>query len=374
MELLNATGMQAGYTMGLEPDGRERLVVVIKGAFSFPLKENAELSLAPEQIPLVMADEYEGEPGLSAVCYESDFACFKPRCDVLLNGQAYAPNGREVSRLTVSMAVGSWIKSFDVVGDRWWLKGSSSMVSTTPQVFTTKPISYAAAFGGTDADPSNPENTEAYPQNPIGMGYYPFATEKSLQGKRLPDTEESGKPITSHIGPFNPMAFGPVGRNFSSRYKHAGTYDQNWIDNVFPFLPGDFNPLYFQAAPADQQIDHPRGGEMVHLVNLSKTGPISFKLPAITVPVEFSTKKLERTTQNAVMDTILIEPDLGRVLLTWRASTPLKKNMLEIVQIAVGRMSPGWYRAREMGKTHYPSLAHLEQEKRSQASESEGGY
>jgi len=31
MDLLNATKMQAGYTMGMKPDGRELLVVVVKG-------------------------------------------------------------------------------------------------------------------------------------------------------------------------------------------------------------------------------------------------------------------------------------------------------------------------------------------------------
>ena len=36
MELINATGMQAGYTMGMQPDGRELLVVVVKGTFTIP--------------------------------------------------------------------------------------------------------------------------------------------------------------------------------------------------------------------------------------------------------------------------------------------------------------------------------------------------
>jgi hypothetical protein len=36
MELINATRMTAGYNMGLEPSGRESLVVVIKGTFRFP--------------------------------------------------------------------------------------------------------------------------------------------------------------------------------------------------------------------------------------------------------------------------------------------------------------------------------------------------
>ena len=36
MELINATRMLAGYTMGMEPSGRELLVVVIKGTFVLP--------------------------------------------------------------------------------------------------------------------------------------------------------------------------------------------------------------------------------------------------------------------------------------------------------------------------------------------------
>ncbi len=43
------------------------------------------------------------------------------------------------------------------------------------------------------------------------------------------------------------MALGPVGRGWEPRYKLAGTYDQNWIDNVFPFLPSDFEDAYFQS-------------------------------------------------------------------------------------------------------------------------------
>jgi len=36
LELINATRMVAGYTMGIEPSGRELLVVVIKGTFHLP--------------------------------------------------------------------------------------------------------------------------------------------------------------------------------------------------------------------------------------------------------------------------------------------------------------------------------------------------
>ncbi len=36
MDLLNATKMVAGYTLGVEPSGREHLVVVVKGTFALP--------------------------------------------------------------------------------------------------------------------------------------------------------------------------------------------------------------------------------------------------------------------------------------------------------------------------------------------------
>src|SRR6266545_6024841 len=119
MELLNATDMLAGYTMGMQPDGRELLVVAIKGTFAIP--QNGEKpALAVEQVPLFEADIFTGEPGFSAPLYESDYAPHKPRCDVLLNGSAYAPSGKPISRVRVSLQVGSMSKSFDVVGNRVW--------------------------------------------------------------------------------------------------------------------------------------------------------------------------------------------------------------------------------------------------------------
>ncbi len=65
MNLINATKMQAGYTMGIEPSGREQLVVVVKGTFNIPRK-GEEPKLAEEQIPLIAADEFTGEPGFSS--------------------------------------------------------------------------------------------------------------------------------------------------------------------------------------------------------------------------------------------------------------------------------------------------------------------
>ncbi len=71
--------------MGMQPDGRELLVVVVKGTFVIP-KGGEEPQLTEEQIPLIEADTFTGEPGLSAPVYESDYSPRKLRCDVLLSG------------------------------------------------------------------------------------------------------------------------------------------------------------------------------------------------------------------------------------------------------------------------------------------------
>ena len=98
MNLLNATGMAAGYTMGMDKAGYEYVVVVVKGTFTLP-RPGETPKLADEQVPLVDADLFTGEPGRSATLVECDYALEKPRCDVLLNGAAYAPNGGAVDRI-----------------------------------------------------------------------------------------------------------------------------------------------------------------------------------------------------------------------------------------------------------------------------------
>ena len=363
MQLTNATKMTAGYTMGMAPDGRESVVVAVKGTFTIPT-DGSDPVPADEQAELVMADEFTGEPGFSATLSESDYAPVKPFCDVVLNGSAHAPGGRPAERVTVGLSFDGKLKQFDVYGDRVWDRVMLTSVPTDPALFVTQPISYDVAYGGTDAHPDNPDHSKAFTNNPVGVGFYPLTRGKALVGKPLPNTAEAGRPVSKRTGSYAPMSFGPVGRSFPVRLGHAGTYDQDWQDHVFPFLPKDFDTRYFQCAPPDQQFSHPRGGERVVLTNLTPQGETAFSLPTIELPIEFTDAGDERTEYGAKLDTVVIEPDLGRFSLTWRASHPLKRNMLEMRQCVIGRMPRGWYRARDLGKTYYPSLAHLTRGKR----------
>jgi hypothetical protein len=362
MELINATKMQAGYTMGLQPDGRELLVVVVKGTFGIP-RPGETAQLLPEQEKLVEADVFTGEPGFSAPLYESDYAPRKPKCDVLLNGSAYAPNGYPTDRVRVGLRVGSMTKVFDVVGNRAWREVAATVSATRPEPFTVMPISYDSAFGGVDNSHKNPAQHRTYLPNHAGKGFFHNLDTHVYSGKPLPNTEEPHDPVTSPNGKYRPMAFGPVGRAWEPRPRFAGTYDQNWLDNAFPFLPADFDERYYQAAPADQQIESPRGGEQVTLYNLTPWGRVDFTLPAVSVPVTFCLKGVEEVEEPSVVDTLILEPDLGRFMIVWRAARPLRRSMFEFSQVIAGRMPQGWHRARAVGKTYYPSIQSLVEER-----------
>lgn len=359
MELLNATNMLAGYTMGRAPDGRESIVVVVKGTFRLPEHPGERVQPAENQVPLVFADTFTGEPGYSAVIHESDFAPIKPQCDVLVIGSAYSPGGRPAKRVTVSLTVGDLVKRFDVLGDRMWDRVLMVTSPTEPAPFVSKPIGYDFAYGGMDEAPDEPEKRDAYAPNPVGRGFYPLSQGEYRLGKLLPNCVERGTLADSPTGRYVPKSFSVVGRQFNSRYPLAGTYDDRWMENKFPDLPDDFDARYFQSAPEDQRVAYPRGGETVVLENLTPAGYVRFALPEIEVPVEFTDVRYERVEKQAVLDTVVIEPDDGRFTLIWRASHPLKRNMLEMRQVIVGRMTRAFYRARSSGKTFYPSLRHF---------------
>lgn len=346
MELINSTRMLAGYTMGIEPSGRELLVVVVKGTFRILAEPGATLKLHEVQAPLVMSDEFFGEPGLSAPKYEVDFAPRKHRCDVLLNGTAYAPGGKPTERTTVGVRIGGWQKSFAVIGDRYWFK-AGGVRATAPKPFTSMPISYDRAFGGSDLRHEDPGQHAAFMPNPSGRGFHKHMIEEWLHGSPLPNTEESNRSVADPDGIYRPMAFGSIGRHWEPRYKYAGTYDQKWLDDVFPFLPADFDEQYYQSAPLDQQLPKPLGEQPVTLLNLTPDGRRDFVLPQFEAPIHVFPKKGEREDLTASLDTIVIEPDLERVTVTWRTARPLMKNMFEIAQVLVGKKGSEWWQRRE---------------------------
>ncbi len=353
MELVNATRMTAGFNMGLEPSGRELLVVVIKGTFVLP-KPGEPVRLHDVQQPLILADTFTGEPGFSAPVYEVDYAPRKQTCDVLLVGSAQAPEGRQVTRLRAGLRVGPMEKVFDVVGDRVWHAGLTGISTSAPLPFTTMPISYDVAFGGADRNSDDEADHDAYSANPVGRGWHKHLKNAWVDRQPLPNTEELGKAVTSPSDEHRPMSLGPLGRGWPQRARYAGTYDQQWQDDVFPFLPRDFDERYYQAGPEDQQMPLPKGPIDVLLSGFTADGMRQFMLPYLELPVQVSPKRSEREAFVARLDTIAFEPDLERFTMTWRVARPLQKGLHEIAQVVVGTKGREWWQKRELIAVNAP--------------------
>ncbi|SDE48205.1 hypothetical protein SAMN05421538_10730 [Paracoccus isoporae] len=360
MKVLNQTAFVHQFTGAMDKSGREYLSFVVKGSFDFPAEPGQAPRPSEVQRPLIMADEYSGTPGLSAVTWESDFAFRKGRCDVVLQGAAYAPGGRPAERVRVGVKVGVWSKQFDVVGPREWRVIGPAVTATRPYPFTRQTFSYDTAFGGTDrADPQD-ETAPAYADNPVGLGFASVRSQSRLPGRPLPNTEAVDEPVTSPYGSYRPMALGPIGRGWPQRIRYAGSYDQGWVDQVFPFLPQDFDERYFQMAPEDQQIAFPEPGTPVALVNLTPNGREAFRLPDTALPIRIFRGRETCLDAAPLPDTLIFDPEARVFMLVWRVWVPIRRIITEFTHAWLGPPTPAMRRADRVVKRYIRRLSEAE--------------
>lgn len=344
----------AGFSVGIDPSGREHAIVVVKRTLAFPSEDGGACTWSAGEAPLVMADVFTGEPGFSAVVREADFALRKPLCDVILTGFAHTPGERPMQRLRVGMAIGPVAKAIDVIGDRHWEPVMMGAEPSEPAPFTTMPISYDYAFGGIDDTDPEVELPPAYLPNPVGRGWHKFRNRDLLEGKPLPNCEAPGEETEVPWEEYTPTSFGPIGRGWPGRLELAGTYDEEWVADVFPFLPDDFDDRYYQCAPEDQRMPHPVGGEQIKLQHLTPDAPplVTMTLPDLSLPVVFAHRSRGDVEVPAITDTVEIEPELRRISIVSRAAIPLDRDLFELREAIVGRRPRGYWRARRLGKAY----------------------
>lgn len=351
MQIWNQTGYVHQFTVAMDKAGHDYIVVVVKGTFDLPDTPGGLVRKSVEQVPLVFADTQTGEPGYSATLWETDFAFRKPRCDVIANGCAYAPGGRPAERVPVGIKIGSWSKLFEVVGHREWRAIGPVFTATAPQPFLKLPISYDVAWGGVDKLDPEDKMPGVYAANPVGTGWSRTRNQHLIPGLRLPNTQKVGEEVRSPFGDYTPMSLGPMGRGWPGRIELGGTYDDNWTKNIFPFLPPDFDERYFQMAPPDQQIDHPRGGEEVQLVNLTPEGRVSFRLPPAGLEMTLFKHGAKSFEGVLYPDTMLFDPENRRYQLVWRVAQRIERTILDFTECWVGPPTESMLRARAAGRT-----------------------
>jgi hypothetical protein len=307
---------QRNWAMGL--DGRDLWLVVVKGTFQ--VKPDGATEPAAKQAPPNLAPRHRGEPGKSSLLHDTDFVLSKPNTDVLFEGHAYAPGGREAPQVDVMMKAGPIKRIARVFGDRTWKPGTFGVKLDAPKPFAKMPLTWERSFGGTDKIAENPKLHDWEARNPIGRG---FAVRPDyLQGQLAPNVEDPTDLITSPKQRPKPMGFGPVDRVWMPRRKHAGTYDEKWEKERMPLYPKDFDVRFNQCAPEEQQAPgYLRGGELVELFNLSPAGVQKFRIPK--VDLGFQTQVgTETIDHRAELYTVTVEPDAARLMLTWQTALP----------------------------------------------------
>ena len=194
------------------------------------------------------------------------------------------------------------------------------------------PLIWERAFGGRDETESGPVE-EA--RNPIGTGFHTANGFAPVEGMWLPNVEDPSAPISSWQQRPSPVGFAPIDAHWEPRRSYAGTYDERWQQTRAPYLPHDFDARFLQLAPpALVTPTHLQGGEWVDLRGLTPSGQLRFQLPAAVPHVVYRLDR-EVVERPPVLDTVIIEPDAGRLVLVWRAALACDKKALRVREVIV---------------------------------------
>jgi hypothetical protein len=348
-DLENHTPFSAATLIVPDQDGQEVLILVFAATFA---AKAGTLVVADDQSPIRPADEYRGDPATSSLRYESDCVIEKPRVDILVNGSAYAPKGRPAREISIELRVGDIRKELVVSGDRSWRRTPVGEVPSTPEPFSTMPIVFERAFGGTDKRNPDPANQSYDMRNPVGVGYRGARSSDPSVETEVPNLEYPSERVRLPSDNWKPASLGVVGRSWEPRIRYAGTYDARWLERQWPLLPLDFDARFCQCAPDDQQSSTVMGGDIVMVRNMTPEGIWTFALPSLTAPVRFYFDD-RKTTHDLRVDTVFIEPDLKRVTLTARISIRTARSRGALRQIVIGHMTRAWLRAHDLRKVYF---------------------
>ena len=331
LQIDNQTPFYAVLSVLPNRDAIDTLYVILKAT----LVLRPKLTLAREQLPVTLADEYYGDPTDSSLRTTSEIHIGKPGTDVILVGRAWGPEGQAVREAFVRVAVAERQKTIRVLGDRVWQPDGSP---SAPEPFEAMPLVWERAFGG--VHPLE-DRTLAEERNPIGLGFAGKRSAQELSGQPLPNLESPGEPLERQGQSRTPVCFAPTAPQWLPRRAFAGTYDELWQRKRAPYLPADFDPRFLQCAAPELAFDrYLLGGEPVEVTGASPEGPIAFPIPAANLSVQVQVAgSVEHAPVN--LETVLLEPDENRVALTWRAALPCDRKVLKVEKVTVTRQRGG---------------------------------
>ncbi len=287
------------------PPNAPVLTVVCRA--TFVLQPGAAV-LASEQESLAVGERPYPDGSSQGLHAPSDLVPMKPRADIMLVGQAFAPGRQPARSLVARLAVGEMEKRIEIFCDRQFdLEGA---LIEGPR-FTSMPLVYERAAGGPDT------------ANPIGMR----PQQRDQRGRlTLPNLQPIGLEIATPADPITLVGFGPIASDWPSRCAllgpaMGGPSPAEWHG---PLVPPGLDPSHFQAAPHDQQVQALRGDERIVLGNLHPQHPeLVMRLPGVRPRtfVEGRGGAPQAVTMRA--DTLWIDTSRQIFTITWRGQLPL---------------------------------------------------
>jgi len=262
-----------------------------------------------EQEEVIFHEEplYLGEPGLSAIQAESDFAFSKTNTDLVVTGKVRSYAKKPVTHMQCRVLIDEHVdKTLYVYGDREWIQHGGAVTCSQPKPFIEKAVDYSNAMGG-DA------------RNRIGCGALP--DNRQLQERGVPSVFYPNQNWQANAMQVAVAGFGPVAAFSEPRSRYAGTYDEEWYENQRPFYPQDCDERFFQVVPEDQQCNgFLVGGERLLLSGFCHNGPLSFRVPSdkYLASAEFMSNRQKEMS----LYTLSVDTDSRRIEATYSASFP----------------------------------------------------
>lgn len=314
---------------------------------TFDIRPNQAAVRNEHTNPLVMVDEYydHGDPEWSTVKYETDFVPYKLATDVVLIGKAYAPYGKLVKQLDVSIEVSNYQKVIRVIGDRECIyRKKQHPLFTEPLEFTEMKIRYEKAYGGSDQR-SNPELPFFYPRNSMGTGLAVKNIPEVIDGLSLPNLEDPedlltpervilGEPTQWNKQPL-PQGFGWFQRTWYPRCSFVGSVpgfvdpDEIMREEILGLVPKrqialarqfklpSFDVRFNNGASLGLVLPYLPRGERIKLFNLTPDGQLEFTLPKDTPKIMLDIGLGENELE-VVLHTVCIRLEENQVDLVWR--------------------------------------------------------
>ncbi len=298
---------------------------VIKGTFS--LHPNEKSGPAEEHTPL-SGDLFVDDDMEKSCFYESDFACFKPRTDLVLFGKCHPPGNQPVQGCRVTFMVGEQKKLLYVFGNRHWKKSATGpQTISDPVPFTEMPLVYENSFGGA-----------GFTDNPHGKGFSQMVSETGQEYWPLPNIEDPNRLLASSDNCPGPVGFGPLGRMWPQRMaQKVGTYDDLWLKERWPYFPVDFDWGYFNCAPPDMQMNqYLLGDEILYFENLHPLYPhYHAQLPCLRTRLFINEAGEDAPRFREIklkLDTMWIDMESEKLNLVWRGVIEVANEEMQEIQ------------------------------------------